>query len=274
MNGPQKFSSVFKFLLLPVLAVALGLGAVGLLMGQAQTARASAPVSVQAGVPVWDAASFSVGAEHVCAVTLSGGVKCWGSNNYGQLGDGTTTNRSSPVDVSGLTSGVVAVGAGDSFTCALITGGEVKCWGVNWDGQLGVSTVGDDCRGDPCSKTPVSVPGLSGVASLAVGSWHTCVLVNDEVKCWGYNGEGQLGDGTDTSSSTPVVVTDTLTGSPLSGIAAVAPGASQTCALTSSGGVKCWGENWYGQLGDGTTDAHWTPAVWPQSLPEMSTPAP
>jgi alpha-tubulin suppressor-like RCC1 family protein len=256
MNYPRLSSIINRFLLLPVLALVLALSAIGLPLGQAQTASAA----VLAAAPMWDAASVSVGTQHACAITLSGGLKCWGLNSTGQLGDGTDTDRSVPEDVSGLTSGVLAVAAGDDFTCALVTGGAVKCWGANWAGQLGIAVASDDCGGDVCSKTPVSVPGLSGVTSLSAGAWHACVLIDGGVQCWGYNDEGELGNGSNTWSSTPVVVTDPLTSSPLSGIVSIAAGTFQTCALTSGGRVKCWGGNYDGQLGDGTTDAHWAPA--------------
>jgi alpha-tubulin suppressor-like RCC1 family protein len=179
-----------------------------------------------------------------------GGVKCWGRNNAGQLGDGTTTNSSTPVNVVGLSSGVVAIAAGTEHTCALISGGAVRCWGRNWAGQLGDGTFND-------SLTPVTVSGLSsGAAVLAAGITHTCASTGTGVKCWGRNWENQLGDGTQTNSSVPVDVaslSDT--------ILAISAGNDFTCALNNQSIVKCWGRNSEGQLGDGTQTDRLSPVV-------------
>jgi alpha-tubulin suppressor-like RCC1 family protein len=195
------------------------------------------------------AAAIAAGTAHTCALTTGGGVRCWGQNSRGQLGDGTTTERSTPVDVAGLSSGAIAIAAGNSHTCALMAGGGVKCWGDNSLGQLGDGTTTDH-------STPVNVAGLSSAAaSIAAGESHTCALMaGGGVKCWGDNWDGQLGDGTTTDRSTPVNVAGLS-----SGVAAIAAGGDHTCALTTSGGVKCWGDNWYGQLGDGTTTDRRTP---------------
>ncbi len=224
-------------------------------LGDGTTTQRSTPVDVMglaSGV-----AAIAAGGYHTCALTTDGGVKCWGSNGSGQLGDGTTYNHSTPVDVAGLASGAVALAAGGSHTCALVltegsgltTGGGVKCWGLNWAGQLGDGTTSH-------RSTPVDVAGLaSGVAAIAAGGYHTCALTTDGgVKCWGYNGSGQLGDGTTYNHSTPVDVAGLA-----SGVVALVAGEHHTCALTTGGGVKCWGANGYGQLGDGTTYNHNTP---------------
>ncbi len=194
---------------------------------------------------VANATEVAAGGDHNCATTTGGGLKCWGSNTYGQLGDGSGGYiRRVPVDVVGLASGAAAVGAGQSYTCAVTDAGAAKCWGRNYYGQLGDGTTDD-------SSVPVDVVGLSsGVDAIAAGGYHTCALSTEGgVKCWGNNAYGQLGDGTTDDSPVPVDVLGLN-----SGVVAVSTREQHTCALTSTGGVKCWGYNAYGQLGDGTTD--------------------
>jgi alpha-tubulin suppressor-like RCC1 family protein len=194
---------------------------------------------------------ITAGGHHTCALTRAGSVKCWGDNEDGQLGDGTHTTRWAPVNVSGLKSGVSAIAAGGSHTCALMASGGVKCWGYNSFGQLGDGTTTD-------RQTPVNVSGLtSGVSAIAAGGSHTCALTAaGGVKCWGNNGDAELGDGTTTERHTPVNVSGLASG--VSAIAASDNG-WHTCALTTAGGVKCWGANEQGQLGDGTTTDRSTP---------------
>lgn len=204
-----------------------------------------------------DVATLSVGVQAIdggmtsrtCALTSSGAVKCWGHNAAGQLGDGSTINRLIPVGAVGLSSNVLAIAGGQTFTCALTDAGTVKCWGVNGSGQLGDgSTVN--------RHTPVNVIGLSaGVQAISTGGLHTCALTDAGLtKCWGSNGNGQLGDGSFASSLVPIDVV----GLPAD-ILAIAAGGSHTCALTTGGAVKCWGNNLSGQLGDGTFTSSRTP---------------
>jgi alpha-tubulin suppressor-like RCC1 family protein len=171
----------------------------------------------------------------------NGTVRCWGYNAEGQLGNGTTTSSPTPVVVSGL-GGVSALAGGYQHTCALRTGGTVRCWGRNFAGQLGDGTTTD-------SSVPVAVAGLSGVTAISVGFAHSCALLSDStVRCWGANGSGQLGNGTTVDSPAPVAV------SGLSGVATLGQGSSSshTCVVLGDGTGRCWGYNFFGQLGIGS----------------------
>src|SRR5205085_8274630 len=137
------------------------------------------------------ATGVAAGGGHTCAVTTAGGLKCWGWNVYGQLGDGTIMNRTTPVDVTALNGRVAAVAAGGAHTCAVTTAGGLKCWGWNVYGQLGDGTSSGPQmrRFRPCSTTPVDVTALSsGVAAVAAGFSHTCaVTAAGGLKCGGCN---------------------------------------------------------------------------------------
>ncbi len=224
------------------LAVILALaGAVG------GTALTTSPVAA-AGV----ARQLAVGFNFSCLLNSVGAVKCWGSNSDGQLGDGTRTTRTSPTQVTGLTSGVKQISAGGFHACALTTGGAVKCWGSNDHGQLGDGTKTD-------RVTPQQVGGLtSGVAQVSSGLAHSCAVTTaGGLKCWGGNNNGQLGDGTLTSRTAAVQVKGLS-----SGVSSVAAGYLQTCAVTTAGAAKCWGSNYAGEVGDGTV----TPRLAPVSV--------
>lgn len=185
--------------------------------------------------------ALAPGQWHTCALTATGGVVCWGANDQGQLGDGTQTPSVLPVNVSGLTNGVTAIASGGSHTCAVTGAGAVTCWGVNEQGQLGVAVV-------TISPVPVEVSGLaSGVIAVAVGGNHSCALmIAGGVKCWGANGNSQLGDGTTAKNHVPVDVVGLA-----SGVSAVVAGGEHTCALMTAGGIKCWGDGDAGELGNG-----------------------
>ena len=190
--------------------------------------------------------AIATGFGHTCALTNVGGVDCWGYNTYGQLGDGTTYNYSAPQPVVGLSSGVTSIAAGDQHTCAILSSGSVECWGYDYYGQLGNGTSGPGVF----SPVPVPVTGLSGdVTAISGGDSHTCAITTSKsVECWGFNAEGQLGNGTTTYSSVPVPVTGLS-----SGVTTISAGYDHSCALTSGGSAECWGDNTYGELGNART---------------------
>lgn len=181
------------------------------------------------------------GDSHTCALKNDGTVVCWGSNQYGQLGDGTTTNRLTPVAVSGL-SGVTDLQSGGKYTCALTSGGLMKCWGYNASGQLGDGTV-------VSKSAPTTVPGLTGIASMSVGPNSACAMSGGYAYCWGNNSSGQLGDGTTTQRISPTYAASINS----LGLASVAMATSHACALTKTNLVRCWGFNGNGELGIGST---------------------
>jgi alpha-tubulin suppressor-like RCC1 family protein len=185
---------------------------------------------------------ISAGNAHSCAVVF-GAAKCWGNNDFGQIGDNTKANvRRSPQPVSTLSSGVTAIAAGGAHSCAIVNG-SAKCWGFNGNGQLGKGSGGD-------TMVPAQVKNLtSGVQAITTGNLHTCAIVNGGVQCWGDNSTGQLGPATTAPSSLEPIAVTGLT----SGVQAIAAGNNHTCALTTGGAIKCWGDNGSGQLGAGLT---------------------
>ena len=216
--------------------------------------------------------SISAGGDHTCALTTDGKIKCWGSGFYGQLGNGNTSNQSTPVDVHTSTenqdslSDIAAISTGFSHTCALTTDDKVKCWGDGRSGRLG------DGNTSGKQPTPVDVHtsadnqySLSDIAAISAGESHTCALTTlttgGNVKCWGSGNSGRLGDGsTFGQQSAPVDVhTSADNQDSLSDIAAISTGGSHTCALTIDGKVKCWGQGNYGQLGNKNTSIQSAP---------------
>ena len=200
--------------------------------------------------------AVDLGAKHACAVIPHASLACWGQSEFGQVGDGLAVAQGSAVAVTGLGSGVTALSAGPMHRCA-IKAGAVICWGRDADGELGDGAP--TAFPDTVPAAPVDLP-LPAVAVAAGGTWasrgYTCAALEDgSVRCWGDNATGTLGDGTTTSSTTPVAV------SGLAGKAvALTAGSSAACALLDEGTVQCWGAG--GQVGSDSF-VQGTPATVP-----------
>jgi alpha-tubulin suppressor-like RCC1 family protein len=209
---------------------------------------ACAPGFLRSGRTCQRAVAVTAGFAHTCALLADGAVKCWGGNEHGQLGDGTTRDSSTPVDAA-LPGPAGAVAAGYVHTCAAVSG-DVYCWGDNSVGELGNPAAAIASR-------PGLVQGISGVTALAAGGGetagtprtyygHTCALTGGVVWCWGADDSGQLGDGAfQVSHPAPAPVSGLG-----SGATAVAAGDRHSCAVVA-GAVQCWGADSAGQLGDG-----------------------
>jgi len=222
-------------------------------LGDGTTTDRSTPVLVAAPAGV-SFAAVSAGLRHTCGLTAAGVAYCWGYNGFGQLGDGTTTDRSTPVRVAGGVS-FATVSAGEGHTCGVTAAGAAYCWGDNFFGELGDGTT-------TSRSSPVLVAAPAGVsfATVSAGSGHTCgVTAAGAAYCWGWNASGQLGDGTTTSRPSPVLVAAPAGVS----FAAVSGGAEvfHTCGVTAAGAAYCWGDNFFGQLGDGTTTNRSSPVL-------------
>ncbi|WP_437672574.1 RCC1 domain-containing protein [Sorangium sp. So ce131] len=188
-------------------------------------------------------AEMSLGASHTCARLTDGTVRCWGSSEYGQLGDGTIGQgalRATPAEVPGLKD-VAQIASGTDHVCARLAAGTAKCWGHGGFFKLG--------NGVPMSSpTPQDVPGLVNAGGLALGHSHSCAWLTDgSVKCWGANSSGELGIGSTADAPTVTSVPN------LSNVTGMALGDFHSCALLVGGTAMCWGTGYSGQLGDGTS---------------------
>jgi alpha-tubulin suppressor-like RCC1 family protein len=191
--------------------------------------------------------SISAGGVHTCSVSAGGTAHCWGSNVFGQLGDGSNTRAPSPVAVASGAS-FTAVAAGGFHTCALTSTGAALCWGRNASGQLGNGAVAP-------SNVPVAVTGGLVFTRIVAGTNHSCGLTAAGAAfCWGRNASGQLGDGSTTDRSAPAAVGGGLAFRSLSA------GEAHTCGVTTGNVLHCWGDNQFGALGDGTTTNRLLPA--------------
>lgn len=250
-------------------------------------------LNVSAPTNIANAVAVSTGDRFSCALLSDGTVQCWGESSLGRLGTRDTITSETPVTLSGFDSALdISVGGGivsPKYSCAVMSGGAVQCWGAINEGnyaQYGVpltlttisgalaANVGTSscallqngtvqCWGKNDygqlgngttvdSTAPVVVSGIE--SALAISG--SCALLSDEsVQCWGYNGDGQLGNGTTIDSMTPVTVIG------ISNARAIASSGGHSCALLSGGAVQCWGYNSHGQLGNGTTAGSTTPTT-------------
>jgi hypothetical protein len=185
---------------------------------------------------------LAVGSEHVCALNQYGTVYCWGFNYFGQVGNTTTSSSSTPYWVA-VPGGATSMVAGGLHTCAVVQG-QVYCWGNNAFGQLGTGNTTQ--LNAPNAPVSTSSGFISGMVQIAAGGDHTCGLRADgTLFCWGDNGNGQLGNGTQTNSYAAIQLTT------ISGVAQVTAGANSTCARKNDGSVWCWGADNNGAVGDG-----------------------
>ena len=192
------------------------------------------------------------GSDQTCALLTGGAVKCWGGNFYGEDGDGTATEQDSPVD-TGITNATdISMGLGE-HSCAILTGGAAKCWGEGDYGECGDGTFNFE------NDSPVDVTSFSSGVSIQLGNTHTCAIVSGgNVKCWGSDSYGELGDEGSSDSDVPV-------SAGVTGAVAIAAGGdgyyNHTCAIVAGGKVVCWGANTYGELGDGTNTDNPSPVT-------------
>jgi alpha-tubulin suppressor-like RCC1 family protein len=254
-------------------------------LGNGTTTGSDVPVAVSG---LGGVAAIAAGGEASLALLNNGTVMAWGYNHRGELGNGTTEDSDVPVPVTKLNN-AIGIAAGEAHSLAVLSNGTVVAWGSNNFGQLGDGGLGpEECAFNPCSKVPVAVSGLTGVAAvsaqantslarltngtvsswgggatlpstvsgltevtaLSAGSAHNLALLhNGTVMAWGQNFAGQLGDGSTENSASPVPVTG------LTGVTAIAAGEAHSLALLEDGSVMAWGENGQGQLGDGMANS-------------------
>ena len=206
-------------------------------LGNGGTSEKSTPTLISSLGTGRTAVALSSGGTHTCAILDNGAVSCWGDGSYGQLGNGATSDKTTPTLTSSLGTGrtAVALSSGGYHTCAILDNGAVSCWGDGNNGQLG--------NGGTSDKTTPTLTSSLGTGRTAValssGFYHTCaILDNGAVSCWGDGNNGQLGNGATSDKSTP-----TLTSSLGTGRTAVAlsSGFYHTCAILDNGAVSCWG---------------------------------
>lgn len=186
-------------------------------------------------------ASVTVGSSFACGLTPAGAAYCWGNNAEGELGDNSIASpRTVPVPVA---SSIVfqTLSAGRAHVCGVAANGDAYCWGNNTTGEVGASSAG------PVARVPVKVEGGLSFVAISAGANYTCgIITTGDAYCWGFNSDGQLGDGSVTTRLTPVLVAGGLQ------FTALSTGLAHTCGISAGGSASCWGNNNFGQLGTGT----------------------
>ena len=191
--------------------------------------------------------------DHTCALLNDGNITCWGYDGTGQLGNGVGTGNigtpPAPITLPGNAT-ATAITAGDVHTCALLNDGNITCWGDDDDGQLGNGATSTGDIDTP--PTAITLPGSATATAITAGGFHTCALLNDgNITCWGDDRFGQLGNGPITGDIDTPPAPITLPGNATA--TAITAGAAHTCALLSTGNITCWGDDDFGQLGNGAT---------------------
>ncbi len=210
-------------------------------LGNVATGQQLVPDEVAENVASNTIDTVDVGSTHSCARSTGDDVWCWGANANGQVGDGSTSNRTTPG--AALLNGSQTVSTGGTHTCSIDTGGQARCWGDNTNGQLGINSTTQQL-------SPVALPTLTNAAEIDLGLDHSCAIdTNGQTICWGDNGKGQLGDGSNSQRLVPTNVSDVNS---LITAARISAGDTHTCAIDTNGQAWCWGNNTNGQLGDGT----------------------
>jgi alpha-tubulin suppressor-like RCC1 family protein len=233
--------------------------------GTASVGNRSTPLTLTVSASgISDIATVDAGDTHSCALRASGVAYCWGANNAGQLGDGTTTQRLVPTPVAGgltftsLSAGptVLLNGVSAGYTCGVAPSGAAYCWGNNGYGQLGDGTTTNQLTPTPVAGGLTFASVHAGAGPPRIASAYSCgVTSSGATYCWGTNFYGQLGDGTTTLRLVPTAVAGGLT------FTTVSVGAAHTCGVTTSGAAYCWGYNGDGRLGDNTTTQRLVPTA-------------
>jgi alpha-tubulin suppressor-like RCC1 family protein len=204
------------------------------------------------------ALNISLGYQFACAILDNGLVSCWGGGGDGQMGNGNNAESNpipTPTSSLGANRTAVAIASGTTHTCVILDNGSVSCWGQNSYGALGRGTEGG-YSSNPALTNSLG-PNRTAV-SISAGYANTCVVLdNGEAKCWGYNGAGQLGDGTTTSQYSPTTV---LMSSELR-FSSIDISSGHNCAVFENGHATCWGYNTYGQYGDGSLSTRIVPLL-------------